>query len=55
MKVLPTTESSNQPDELEEDSESWEDSMDDECDGGEQTHEIVDEAEASSDEGLPEN
>jgi pre-60S factor REI1 len=49
--VPPTTTSSNQPDE--EDAESWEDVDDD--DDNEQVDEIVDEAEASSDEDLPEN
>jgi pre-60S factor REI1 len=49
--VPSTTESSNQPDE--EDEETWEDVDDDE--DGEQADEIVDEAEVSSDENLPEN
>ena len=46
--VPPTTKSSNQRDE--EDAESWEDMYDEE-----EVDEIVDEAEASSDEDLPEN
>jgi pre-60S factor REI1 len=51
--VSPTnkTKSSNQPDE--DDAESWEDMDDD--DDGEQVDEIIDEAEASSSEDLPEN
>ena len=51
--VPPTTKFSKKSDE--EDEESWEDMDDDDGDDGEQPDENVDDAEASSDEDLPEN
>ena len=52
--VPPSNNSKSSKKADEEDAESWED-MDDDDDGNEQVDEIVDEAEASSDEDLPEN